>query len=240
MSKSLLIWLEGPLQTWGDSSRFGRRETVDFPTASGLFGLLNAAQGISHPTEEEVEAFYSLEMSVDGYSKNDRYGESVSTIITDYHTVGGGFDESNPVEALRIPKKSDGKKVTGTGTRITRRDYLQSRAFAVVLTGDGKVLDQYSKALCEPVWDLYLGRKCCIPTEFLFQGLFDGHLQSDEKVNELVCAKGLSKLLSVRVAAGEGELRTLNDRIFVNSNVKRYSTRTVAIQEFGDVNEDMG
>ena len=41
----LLLRLKGPLQSWGDSSRFTRRETRQEPTKSGVLGLLAAAQG---------------------------------------------------------------------------------------------------------------------------------------------------------------------------------------------------
>lgn len=41
----LLMWLEAPLQAWGHESRFGRRESLDFPTKSGVLGLLCCALG---------------------------------------------------------------------------------------------------------------------------------------------------------------------------------------------------
>ena len=43
----LLLWLEAPLQAWGHDSKFGRRDSLDFPTKSGVLGLL----------EQEPEAF---------------------------------------------------------------------------------------------------------------------------------------------------------------------------------------
>ena len=42
---TLLITLAGPLQSWGDSSRFTRRDTRHAPTKSGVVGLLAAASG---------------------------------------------------------------------------------------------------------------------------------------------------------------------------------------------------
>jgi CRISPR system Cascade subunit CasD len=41
----LLLRLAGPLQSWGDSSRFVNRRTRTEPTKSGVIGLLAAAQG---------------------------------------------------------------------------------------------------------------------------------------------------------------------------------------------------
>ena len=41
----LLLWLEAPLQAWGHDSKFGRRDSLDFPTKSGVLGLLCSARG---------------------------------------------------------------------------------------------------------------------------------------------------------------------------------------------------
>lgn len=45
MNPYLLLWLEAPLQAWGHDSRFGRRDSLDFPTKSGTLGLLCCARG---------------------------------------------------------------------------------------------------------------------------------------------------------------------------------------------------
>ncbi|MET4224795.1 type I-E CRISPR-associated protein Cas5/CasD [Oerskovia enterophila] len=42
---TLLLRLAGPLQSWGESSRFARRTTERAPTKSGVLGLLAAADG---------------------------------------------------------------------------------------------------------------------------------------------------------------------------------------------------
>ena len=42
---TLLLLLTGPLQAWGDSSRFAQRTTNREPTKSGVIGLVAAAQG---------------------------------------------------------------------------------------------------------------------------------------------------------------------------------------------------
>ena len=42
----LLLWLEAPLQSWGADSKFGRRDTLNFPTKSGVTGLLLCALGV--------------------------------------------------------------------------------------------------------------------------------------------------------------------------------------------------
>ena len=42
---TLLLRLEGPLQSWGTSSRFPQRDTGFEPSKSGVIGLLCAALG---------------------------------------------------------------------------------------------------------------------------------------------------------------------------------------------------
>ena len=42
---TLLLRLAGPMQAWGDSSRFAQRHTRREPTKSGIIGMLAAAQG---------------------------------------------------------------------------------------------------------------------------------------------------------------------------------------------------
>lgn len=49
----LLLQLAGPLQSWGDSSRFVRRETRNEPTKSGVIGMLASAQGRTR--EDSIE-----------------------------------------------------------------------------------------------------------------------------------------------------------------------------------------
>lgn len=58
----LLLRLEGPLQAWGDSSRFTRRDTRREPTKSGVVGLLASAQGRSR--EDDIEDLVGLEFGV--------------------------------------------------------------------------------------------------------------------------------------------------------------------------------
>ncbi|HBZ0090419.1 TPA: type I-E CRISPR-associated protein Cas5/CasD, partial [Klebsiella pneumoniae] len=45
----MLLWLEGPLQSWGGDSKFGVRDTLNFPTRSGILGLICCARGAAGP-----------------------------------------------------------------------------------------------------------------------------------------------------------------------------------------------
>ena len=45
-SNTVFLWLEGPLQAWGVTSRFAVRDTGDVPSKSGVLGLVCAALGL--------------------------------------------------------------------------------------------------------------------------------------------------------------------------------------------------
>lgn len=72
---TLLLRLAGPLQSWGVDSKFEIRDTLDFPTKSGVIGLLAAALGYSRG--ESLDRLNALNFGV----RIDREGQR----LTDYH-----------------------------------------------------------------------------------------------------------------------------------------------------------
>ncbi|WP_350449936.1 type I-E CRISPR-associated protein Cas5/CasD [Aminobacterium mobile] len=131
---TLLLKLEGPMQSWGYRSRFDQRDTALEPTRSGVIGLICAAMGIAR--EEDISQFESIRMGV----RIDKKGR----IERDYHT------------ALNVIK-ADG---SGSDTVVSARDYLADASFTVGLQSDDKsLLENIFYALCNPTWFLFLGRK---------------------------------------------------------------------------------
>ena len=164
--KHLFLWLEGPLQSWGADSRFDLRQTLDFPTKSGVFGMLLASSGDSGPQERLLARMADAPFTVVTFADSgDR--------LMDYHMVGNGYDEKDAWSSLHIPRKNDGAKAVGGGAKRTYREYLQGRAFAVFVGLDNDLAEKFAASLRHPVFDLYLGRKCCVPSAPIFQGLFD-------------------------------------------------------------------
>lgn len=235
----LLLWLEAPLQSWGYDSRFGRRDTLDFPTRSGVLGLLCCAMGASGEQRELLAEFADLDMQLVAYVRTDREGRGIprEPLLRDFHMVGSGYDQKDPWQSLMTPKTIEGKKAVGGGSKLTYRYYLQDMAFAVALQvpeGRARELTDY---LQNPVWDLYLGRKTCVPTEFIFQGLFESPedaLTAGEKL-----AEGKSRVADFQVLQGEyaGEVLTLNDVPVQFGENKRYRDRRVTVQ---DLKEEQG
>ena len=236
----LLLWLEAPLQAWGHDSKFGRRDSLDFPTKSGLLGLLACAQGAGGEQRDWLAAWADLDMQVLAYVPQNRQGQALprQPMLRDFHMVGSGYDDKDPWQTLLIPKKSDGGKAVGGGTKMTYRYYLQDMAFAVALQAPAALAQEAAAALQAPVWDLYLGRKNCVPTDFIYQGLFDSAEAALQQGAALAQEK--DRVLSFGVLQGEhdGEVITLNDVPLQLGTHKTYRDRRVTVQRQRDEVEE--
>ncbi len=143
--KLLILRLEGPLQSWGEVSKWDYRDSSDFPTKSGVVGLLGCALGFARgdPALEERDRAITLAV------RADRPG--VRTV--DFQTVTGA-----PL------LNAEGKPKTTGNTIISRRAYLQDACFTVFLETDDAWRERIVSALRSPRWCLYLGRKSCVPS----------------------------------------------------------------------------
>lgn len=228
----LLLWLEAPLQSWGHDSRFGRRDSLDFPTKSGVLGLLCCARGAAGEERDWLEAWSDLDMRVVGYVPQDKRGLPLprQPLLRDFQMVGSGYDDKDPWQNLLIPKTNDGKKAVGGGTKMTYRYYLQDMAYAVILQAPVQLIDAAAAALINPIWDLYLGRKNCVPTEFVYQGCFDSVEQAAEAGAALAAEKRRAFALRVLQGEHDGEVLTLNDVPVQFGPHKKYRDRQVTVQ----------
>lgn len=162
----LAFLIHSPMQAWGASSRFPRRDTLPHPTKSGIIGMIAAALGIdkfSATEGNELEPLRQLKLSTYAIPRTDRWGKGLPiNRLQDFHTVGGGFDSKNPAEKEHCPRKAGGG--FSPNAVITRRDYLLDSCFLIGLTGDLETLKIIPDALSAPKWGSWLGRKCCIPS----------------------------------------------------------------------------
>ncbi|MFD0635434.1 type I-E CRISPR-associated protein Cas5/CasD [Catenulispora yoronensis] len=151
----LLLHLSAPMQSWGQRSRFGERDSAMVPTRSGLIGLIAAAAG--RPRSADIQDLRALRFLV----RVDRPG----TLLRDFHTVGGGRPNHHSVIT------AEGKRRSGdTATLVSTRYYLQDAAFTVAITADPEaststdstadgaaLLSAVTEALNEPKWPPFLG-----------------------------------------------------------------------------------
>ncbi|MGQ0841639.1 type I-E CRISPR-associated protein Cas5/CasD [Actinokineospora sp.] len=141
---ALLLRLAAPLQSWGTSSRFVRRNTDRVPSKSGIIGLLAAAQG-----RRRVDSITDL--------VNLRIGvrvEQPGRLERDFQTA----------------RTRDGSM----SMPLSYRFYLADAVFAVAVEGDDAMLAGLREALRRPAFPLFLGRRSCPPAGKLDHGLHDG------------------------------------------------------------------
>lgn len=226
----ILVWLEAPLQSWGADSRFGRRDTLDFPTKSGLLGLLCCALGAGGEQRELLVEMAPLRQTAIAFRRES--GER-PPLLRDFQMVGSGYDEADSWEKMLIPRKRDGGIAVGGGTKMTYRYYLQDTAFAVAMEVSAERVGEFADALQAPAWDLYLGRKCCAPTDLVFRGGFESEADALEAASAIAAEKSLAEAFRVRdYAPGdefEWEVVVLNDVPVQFGTRKKYRERRVTI-----------
>lgn len=234
----ILLWFEAPLQSWGSDSKFGRRDTLAFPTKSGVLGLVCSALGAGGAQRELLAEFASLRQAVISFARSKQKGDETikqdrEPLLRDFHMVGAGYDDQDPWASLLIPKTSEGKKAVGGGTKMTYRYYLQDAAFAVVLEVPGDKAESIAQALQNPSWDIYLGRKNCVPTDFVYRGTFDQETDALEQAETIAREKQrIEDFRVVQGALGEGEadeVFTINDVPVQFGEDKRYRDRRVSL-----------
>jgi CRISPR system Cascade subunit CasD len=237
-NRFLLLWFEAPLQSWGFDSKFGRRDTLTFPTKSGVLGLVCAALGAGGAQQELLAEFASLRQTAISFVRyrqkdNDIVKQDREPLLRDFHMVGSGYDDHDPWSSLLIPKTSEGKKAVGGGTKMTYRYYLQDAVFAVALEVPGDKVQNIAEALRNPTWDLYLGRKNCVPTDFIYRGIFDREAAALDQAEAIAKEKQRAEdFRAIQGLVGEGEANevlTLNDVPIQFGEDKRYRDRQVSL-----------
>jgi CRISPR system Cascade subunit CasD len=173
MPHILLLRLSAPMQSWGVSSRFSRRDTGKEPSKSGVIGLLCAALGISRDeanTENPLFAeLIKLKMGVRGIREG--------ILQSDYHT------------AQNIAKADGGTK----DTELSIRFYLADADFAVGLESDDlKFLENLQQALQNPKWQLFLGRKAFVPDLPVY---FRENVFKDKSLEDFLKSDELGRIL---------------------------------------------
>ncbi|TFU26517.1 type I-E CRISPR-associated protein Cas5/CasD [Thermus tengchongensis] len=175
---TLLLRLQGPMQSWGTRSRFDHRDTWPYPTKSGVLGLLAAALG--RDREEDISDLAALRMGV----RVDQKG----VLRVDYQTAqfvykAEGYVAVNTQKEKEwlqeiiphIPIRIDPKN----STVVSQRFYLSDAAFLVGLEGPKSLLEAAHRALKDPRYVLYLGRKGYVPSPppYLEDGLREEPLE---------------------------------------------------------------
>lgn len=153
MADYLLIRLYGPLVSWGDIAVGETRRSAVHPSRSALLGFLGAALGIERDDEAGQRALAA------GY----RFGiklEAAGLPLRDYHTVGVGV----PPRKARFRFRRQELAAEKVDTTLTEREYRCDSLALVAIEATATApydLSHVARALRQPHFSLYLGRKSC-------------------------------------------------------------------------------
>lgn len=213
----LALLLDAPMQSWGFGSQFERRTTGLSPSKSGVVGLLCAALGCAKGSQSEKEAIGVLgssEILAIAMPRSRKFRR-----MEDFHTV---------LDTRRASNKPNEDPV------VTRREYLLDARFGIVLKLTSEWARTVASAIQNPVWGLWFGRKCCIPAEPIFRGVWE---TEDGAVRHLVGDTPLRFFTTVRdTASFESTTDTLRDQPISfgspassGSHLREYGVRRVLL-----------
>lgn len=228
----ILLWLEAPMQSWGADSRFDSRDTLPFPTRSGVLGMFCAASGRGGEQGDWLAHMAGHSQTVEAYGRKNKKGQGIrEPLLCDFHVVGSGYDDTNPWQDMLIPKlrNTKNRKSDGGGTKLTYRYYIQDMAFACALEVPADEAEELAEALCTPVWPISLGRKSCIPTDTVYRGTFATLEDALAEGRRIAESKDRAPTFHVLEGAhaGLGDIMTLNDVPVCFGTRKQYRDRQV-------------
>lgn len=143
---TLLLRLSAPLQAWGTSSVFDSRNTDQYPSKSGVIGMIASALG--RKRYEPVDDLTKLRFGV----RIDQKGD----IISDFQITDMGEKYENNLSYKRY--LSDALFLVG----------LES--------DDETFINNIVNAVKKPVYAMFLGRRSCPPSQPLVLGVCEKDL----------------------------------------------------------------
>lgn len=224
----LALWLEAPLQSWGASAKFYRRSTLSFPTKSGILGMILCGIGATGKQHFMLQNFVDLDQTVLSYKKKNLLNQSIP-VLEDFQVIGAGYDSNHKWESLHIPKTSTGAKPSSGGSRLSYKYYLQNAYFGVIVEIPDNLKLTIERALTMPYYGIYLGRKNCIPTDFVYRGIYSSKNLAEKKLEDIAEQKELLKEFTVLDGVHDGEIVNIQDVPTQFGLEKKYVERQVTI-----------
>lgn len=145
-----ILHLQGPMMSFADKGFGQLREEGEAPSRSAVIGIVAAAMGLERGSERLLELHNQLRVHV----ARIRSG----ALLVDYHTVlTAGYDEPDPARLRR-----EGAK--GNPTLTWRSYHCDTHFIAFVESSNQTLLNECSRALHNPVYTGFLGRRSCPPS----------------------------------------------------------------------------
>ena len=154
MKNYVCLRLEGPMQSWGCHTNWDHKPTYKMPTRSAIVGLMSCALGYLR----EDPKILQLEKNILSFTvREDRAGH----ISSDFQTI-----EGKPLLNTMHVARSGGNRLTST------REYIYDASYLVFVEfKDNEIRNKVVSALKAPKWNLFLGRKCCVPSKPVYEGI---------------------------------------------------------------------
>ena len=145
-----ILHLQGPMMSYADKGFGQLREEGEAPSRSAVIGMVAGAMGLERGSERLLELHNELRVHVAQISSG--------ALLVDYHTVlTAGYKEMDPTRLRR-----EGAK--GNPTLTWRSYHCDTHFMAFVESSNQELLDECSRALHDPVYTAFLGRRSCPPS----------------------------------------------------------------------------
>lgn len=164
MSKFVVLNIKSDLQSWGYESLFMERTSLEFPTKSGILGLICSATGRSGEQRDFLSLFNNAKMDV--------FSLKETKWMNDYQLIGAGYDKKDDYKKRFIPNTTSNVIMTA---KELNKTYLVDQHFVIILEIDDNIIDEIIEGLMNPVWGIHFGRKNCVPNGKILLDVFDDY-----------------------------------------------------------------
>lgn len=175
-SKALKLVCAGMLQSWRNTGLGPNyRYTELMPTKSGIAGMIACALGYPRGDVRIEKLKNSFELCIDKKESGPMQESNITTpdVLLDFQTVSAPDMLTSGGGMLHTPS-------------IIMREYIVGYKFVLYLIAKEDLLKDIEMALNNPVWDYYLGSKCCIPAEPVCKGICNMPETEDNDVYQYI------------------------------------------------------
>jgi CRISPR system Cascade subunit CasD len=185
--------------------------TLMSPSKSAVAGIVANAKGLDRTEcEDFLEMFNRMPMHSVTYAlQND-------VMHKDYCLIGSG--ESNKRFKLT---NTEGK--TQHAASIKNKMYLVGTLHYIFVEGNEDQVKDFMSAVECPKRPLYIGRKCCIPSSPIFQGMFNDENSAREEMERQVEKRNSRKKTSWRKAKERKEASSPKGSLMIHDVVSSFN-----------------
>lgn len=166
MTDFLILYLNAPLLSFGGVAVDNINPTMEFPAKSLLTGLVANALGYDHQDSAKTESLQKrIEYGAMAIKKGIQLQDFQTVDLSQDFLIDTGWTTRG------VRKGRFGGN--GEGTHIRHREYLAEGDYLIALTlhtgSESPTIQEVEEKLLRPERPLFIGRKCCLPADRIFQ-----------------------------------------------------------------------